>query len=77
MIHWSKKREAVARVDAARMIGFRAGIDDLMGYLMSEKFQDDTTVQVQDVLNRIQTAHQMMNDFETSQMEIEALNGNL
>ena len=77
MAHWAKKREVVARVDAARMIGFRAGIDDLMGYLMSEKFQDDTTVQVQDVLNRIQTAHQMMNDFETSQMEIEARNGNL
>lgn len=77
MAHWAKKREAVARVDVARMIGFRAGIDDLMGYLMSEKFQDDTTVQVQDVLNRIQTAHQMMNDFETSQMEIEARNGNL
>jgi hypothetical protein len=37
----------------AQSAEYRAGIAALIGYLSSDKFSQDTTVQVQDVMNRL------------------------
>lgn len=77
MVHWTKKREAERRVVGARAVGFRSGIDDLVNYLMLPKFHSDTTVQVGDVLLRIEEAYRLANQYERDQMETEAQKGNL
>lgn len=41
---------------------YDAGVDDIVRYLTSQKFHEDTTVQVQDVLNRITTARMAVVD---------------
>lgn len=40
------------------------GIQELQGYLTSSKFHDDTTVQVTDVLNRLQAIKNAAFDVE-------------
>lgn len=49
---------------AAREAAFRLGIEELMTYLLSDKFHADPTVQVADVLRRITHAQNMANDAE-------------
>jgi len=48
------------QVTRARAEGFEQGIEDLMTYLLDgEKFPRGSTVQVADVLRRLQHAHAM------------------
>jgi len=77
MVHWTKKREAKDRIQIAESIGFRSGIDSLISYLESEKFYQDTTVQVRDVLNRIASAKETAEYLRADQERIEKENGNL
>jgi len=39
--------------------GLREGLQDLRRYLTTPKFHEDPTVQVRDVLNRLQDAHNL------------------
>ena len=77
MAHWTQKREAEKRVAAQREIGLTTGIQDLVNYLMSDKFHKDTTVQVGDVLLRIEEAKRLADQYERDQSETEAKAGNL
>lgn len=70
-IHWMKKKVAQSRIDAARAIGLRMGLDELRNYLGSEKFHSDTTVQVNDVLLRLNGANNLADQYEREQTRIE------
>ena len=77
MVHWTKKREAESRIRSAYLVGLQAGITDLIRYLESEKFQDDTTVQVKDVILRIRDAKNFADGMSEEQRRIEKDGGNL
>ena len=49
--------QMTVREQAQALTEIRETYMDLVRYLMSEKFQDDPTVQVRDVLNRLQPIH--------------------
>jgi len=77
MPHWIKRREAENRIDLAKDSAFYGGIADLVVYLQSEKFHTDTTVQVSDVLNRIQAAKDQAEEAKAEQARYETDRGNL
>lgn len=53
----------------AREAAWRQGIEDLMAYLLSEKFHTDPTVQVADVLRRLGHVHAQVCDAEWAAVE--------
>jgi len=73
-MHWITKLKINQRIQAAYLIGLREGLDDLRSYLLSDKFHRDTTVQVQDVLNRIDhafdNANELASDASVSSNEV-------
>jgi hypothetical protein len=77
VIHWMKKKAARERIAAARAIGLNKGLDDLRNYLESEKFHNDTTVQVTDVLLRLDAARNLADHYESEATLAEIKKGNL
>ena len=75
-IHWAKKRAARDRIAGAREIGLSLGLNELRVYLTSEKFRVDTTVQVRDVMNRLDAANNLADQYEmeATRNEIDAGN---
>jgi hypothetical protein len=55
-MNYIKAIEADLKTMEQALEAYDAGVDDLVRYLTSEKFDLDPTVQVQDVLNRISAA---------------------
>jgi len=52
-MNYIKRLEKENRELAAEVAGIREGHRELLRYICSEKFENDTTVQVQDVINRL------------------------
>ena len=55
-MNYIKRLEAERKEEAAELVGIKAGLSDLITYLNSPKFYNDTTVQITDVLRRIEDA---------------------
>jgi hypothetical protein len=53
MANYIKTLEHSTAAQAAELEALYSGIRDLVGYLISEKFDDDPTVQTADVIRRI------------------------
>ena len=51
----------------AELMGLRSGLQDLKGYLVSEKFHVDPTVQVRDMLTRLEAAEHLAGDLRPDQ----------
>jgi len=75
-IHWLKRKAAQERINAAREIGLSMGLNELRIYLTSEKFHTDTTVQVNDVLLRLNGANNLADQYEreATRIEVDAKN---
>jgi len=71
-MNYIKKLEAESRAKGAELVGLKAGLTDLQAYLQSPKFSEDTTVQVGDVLRRIQEAMNKGTDLRFEQENMEA-----
>lgn len=59
-MNYIKRLENDVRVMRQGIEAYDVGIDDIVRYLTSPKFQEDPTVQIQDVLNRIMEARMMV-----------------
>ena len=55
-MNYIKRMESENKVLWDQLAAIRIELTDLERYLTSEKFREDSTVQVRDVLNRLQTA---------------------
>ena len=56
-LHWTERLRREGIYANAYRIGLREGLDNLRSYLASNKFHDDTTVQVGDVFLRLDEAY--------------------
>jgi predicted component of type VI protein secretion system len=57
-----KKLEVVAASYTEQILDARDSLNNLRAYLQSSKFHTDTTVQVQDVLNRLECIRECLSE---------------
>jgi predicted component of type VI protein secretion system len=57
-----KKLEVVAASYTEQILDARDSLNNLRAYLQSDKFHTDTTVQVQDVLNRLEPLRECLSE---------------
>lgn len=55
-MNYIKKLEAEIAARGSELVGIKCGLTDLEAYLQSDKFREDPTVQVKDILNRVREA---------------------
>jgi len=71
-MNYIKKLECELNEARTELTGLKCGLKDLQSYLHSSKFHFDTTVQVDDVLRRLQEAFDLSFNFLCEQKEITA-----
>ena len=70
-MNYIKRLERDNLVRAAEMVGLRSGLTDLKVYLTSAKFHNDPTVQVADVLRRLEEAERFADQLAAEQSEMD------
>ena len=70
-MNYIKRLERTIQIRAAEMVGLRSGLADLKVYLMSAKFHNDPTVQVADVLRRLEEAERFADQLAAEQGEMD------
>ena len=71
-MNYIKRLECELNEARTELTGLKCGLNDLQSYLHSEKFHVDTTVQVDDVLRRLQEAFNLSSNLLFEQKEITA-----
>jgi len=71
-MNYIKRLESELRESQTALTGLKCGLTDLKSYLQSNKFWTDTTVQVDDVLRRLQDAYHLSDTLAAEQKEINA-----
>ena len=61
-MHYSERLKNEAAEERRELEALRAGLRGLRGYLTSPKFHEDPTVQVADVLRRLEAVEQVARD---------------
>lgn len=73
MANYIKRLEAENKLKAVEICGLRSSIQDLMTYLHSPKFHNDSTVQVSDIIHRLQEGENRTQDLIVDQFNINDL----
>lgn len=69
-MNYIKRLENENRVLGAELVALKTGLGDLRSYLESQKFYEETTVQVRDVLHRIEEIFSFSKDLAHAQMKL-------
>ena len=69
-MNYIKRLENENKEVRVELCGLRCGLSDLKSYLQSSKFWNDTTVQVNDVLLRLEEAERKSMDLLNDQVRI-------
>lgn len=72
-MNYIKRMQAEKRADAAELTGLQCGLSDLIQYLSSSKFYEDTTVQTADVIRRIAEFRAHAYDLRLDQQRIDGI----